>query len=131
MSTEANKDTVRSFYAAAARGDLETCFSLLDDEVVWHNIGSTRYSGTFRGKEALVSELLDPLFAALKAGIASEIVELTAEDDRVVAETRGRAETVDGKPYNNTYCQVFRIRDGRIVAVTEYMDTDLIVKVLG
>ena len=56
---------------------------------------------------------------------------LIAEDDIVVALTKGKAETHDGTPYNNTYCQVMRIADGRIAAVTEYMDTALIDKVFG
>ena len=43
----------------------------------------------------------------------------------------GRAETVDGVPYNNTYCQVIHIRDGQMARVTEYMDTALIDSVFG
>ena len=39
--------------------------------------------------------------------------------------------TVDGKPYNNTYCQVITIRNGQIAAVKEYMDTALIDSVFG
>ena len=49
-----------------------------------------------------------------------------ARGDIVVAPTSGTAETTDGTPYNNTCCQVIRIRDGQIAAVKEYMDTALI-----
>ena len=38
---------------------------------------------------------------------------------------------MDGTPYNNTYCQVIRIRDGQIADVKEYMDTALIDSVFG
>jgi ketosteroid isomerase-like protein len=48
-----------------------------------------------------------------------------------VAQTAGIAETLDGRPYNNTYCQVIRLRDGRTIEVTEYMDTALVSKVFG
>ena len=56
---------------------------------------------------------------------------MTAEGDIVIAQTAGTAETVDGKPYNNSYCQVMRIADGKIVEVKEYMDTALVDDVFG
>jgi ketosteroid isomerase-like protein len=131
MGIKENKQIVLDFYAAGARGDMDTCFGLLADDIEWTNIGSTRLSGTFSGKQVLMEKLLGPLFDQLKAGISSDIVRLTAEADVVVAETRGSAETHDGKPYNNTYCQVIRIRDGQFVEVTEYMDTALVDAVFG
>ena len=131
METVDNKQVVIDFYEAGARGDMDTCFDLIADDITWTNIGSTKFSGTFDGKQELMEKLLGPLFGQLKAGITSTIEALIAEDDRVVALTKGRAETHDGTPYNNSYCQVMRIADGRIAEVTEYMDTALIDKVFG
>ena len=105
--------------------------ALLADDVSWTNIGSTRFSGKYSGKQAIVENLVGPLFSQLKAGITSEIERLIAEGDTVVAQTSGKAETLDGTPYNNTYCQVMRIRNGKIAAVKEYMDTSLIDAVFG
>lgn len=131
MSSAENKQIVLDFYAAGARGDLDACLALLADDVVWTNIGTTKVSGTFRGKQALVEELLGPLFAQLKAGISTTVENLIAEADMVVAQTTGTAETTDGVPYNNAYCQVIRIRDGKIAEVKEYFDTQLAASVLG
>jgi hypothetical protein len=131
MGTNQNKRLVLDFYEAGARGDMDACFAMLADDVVWTNIGSTRFSGTYAGKQNLAENLLGPLFGQLKAGIASEVEQLVAEGDTVVAQTSGTAEILDGKPYNNTYCQVITVRDGRIAAVTEYMDTALIDAVFG
>ncbi|HEU0223797.1 MAG TPA: nuclear transport factor 2 family protein, partial [Steroidobacteraceae bacterium] len=103
----------------------------LADDVVWTNIGSTRYSGSFRGKSTLVAELLQPVFGQLKAGIVSTVDNLIAEGEYVAVQSRGTAETTDGKPYNNTYCHVFRIVSGRIAEVTEYLDTQLTASTLG
>lgn len=131
MQTVDNKQVVIDFYEAGARGDMDACFNLIADDVVWTNIGTTKFSGSFNGKQALMEGLLGPLFGQLKAGIASTIDGLIAEGDMVVALTKGQAETHDGTPYNNTYCQVMRIEDGKIVEVTEYMDTALIDAVFG
>ncbi len=131
MGIAENKQVVLDFYEAAARGDMDACFALLADDIVWTNIGSTKFSGTYSGKQALMEGLLGPLFSMLKAGISSQIEQLVAEGDIVVAQTSGTAETVDGVPYNNTYCQVIRIRDGQFAEVKEYMDTALIDSVFG
>ncbi len=131
MGIAENKQVVLDFYEAGARGDMDACFALLADDVTWTNIGSTKFSGTYIGKQAIAEDLLGPLFSQLKAGISSQIERLTAEGDIVVAQTSGIAETMNGTPYNNTYCQVIRIRDGQIADVKEYMDTALIDSVFG
>lgn len=131
MSIEKNKQVVLDFYAAGARGDMDACFSLLADDISWTNIGTTKFSGTYEGKQALVERLLGPLFGQLKTGISSEVESLIAEGDVVVAQTSGTAETLDGTPYNNSYCQVIRVKGGKIAAVKEYMDTALIDAVFG
>lgn len=131
MDTIDNKNIVLNFYEAGARGDMDTCFALLSDDIVWTNIGSSKFSGTYSGKQVLMEQLLGPLFGQLKAGIASSIERLVAEDDIVVAQTSGTAETLDGTPYNNTYCQVIRIEGGKIAEVTEYFDTALVDAVFG
>ena len=125
MTLTDNKQVVQAFYDSANRGDMDTCMGQLADDVTWTNIGTTKYSGTFRGKADLVTRLLQPVFGQLQAGIASVVDNIVAEGDFVVVQSRGKAETKDGRPYNNTYCHVFKIRGGKIVEVTEYLDTAL------
>ena len=125
------KRLVLDFYAAGERGDMDACFDTLADDVTWTNIGTTRFSGAYSGKQALVEQLLGPLFGQLKAGISSQIERLTAESDVVVAKTAGTAEAHYGKPYNSTYCQVIRIWDSKIAEVKEYFDTVLVDAVFG
>lgn len=51
----------------------------------------------------------------------------TAQDDRVVVELTGAAlNPLNGRRYDNLYCYVFRIQDGRIVLFREYQDTLLL-----
>jgi len=125
MGIAENKQVVLDFYEAGARGDMDRCFDLLSDDITWTNIGTTKFSGTYVGKQTLMEQLLGPLFGQLKAGISSEIEQLTGEGDIVVAQTSGTAETLKGTPYNNTYCQIIRVRDGKIEGVKEYFDTAL------
>lgn len=130
MSIGENKRIIRGLYDAGDRGDMVTLLALLADDVTWTGIGSTKYSGTFVGKEAVVANVLGPVLGQLKAGIASTVDNVIAEGEFVVVQSRGRAETKDGRPYNNTYCHVFRIRGGKISEVVEYLDTALASSVL-
>ena len=131
MNIMENKAIVESFYAAGDVGDVETLMRLLSDDISWTNIGSTEFSGTFAGKDDFVTRLLGPVFSRLKGGIKSTVDLVVAEGDHVVVQVRGTAETIDGRPYNNTYCHIFRIGDSKIVEVTEYFDTAMAQSVLG
>jgi ketosteroid isomerase-like protein len=131
MTAESNRKIVERFYEASNGGDMETCFNLIADDIIWTNIGTTSLSGTFRGKAELQEKLLGPLFGGLKQGIATKVHRLIAENDYVVAQTSGFAETLDGRAYNNTYCWIIKIREGQFAEVTEYMDTGLVTSVFG
>lgn len=131
MSTESNKKIVQLFYDAGNRGDMDTCFGLIADDIKWTNMGTTSLSGTYAGKAALMEELLGPLFGQLKQGIHMEVQRMVAEGDYVVAQTSGTAETLDGRPYNNSYCWIIRVKDGKLAEVTEFLDTELASSVFG
>jgi ketosteroid isomerase-like protein len=39
--------------------------------------------------------------------------------------------TKTGHPYNNTYCIVMRIDDGKVAEIDEYADTELVTSAFG
>jgi uncharacterized protein len=131
MGIAENKRVVQEFYEAANRGDTQAVMSKLADDVRWTNIGSTKYSGVCEGKNELTTKILVPVFSQFKEGICSIIHNLIAEGDIVVVQSSGKAETKDGRPYNNTYCHIFTIREGKITEVMEYMDTELVTATFG
>ena len=104
-------------------------FALLEVDVVWAIIGDTPVSKTFQGLEDGEENWLKEIFRGVKreAGITLGVVETIAEDDKVVARAEGNTEGIYGA-YNNAYCHVFTVRDGKIVENIEYLDTTLIQK---
>jgi uncharacterized protein len=130
MSTHANKELMQRLFAELARGNGQPFVDSLADDFCWHMIGTTSWSGTYRGKPAVMNQLLGPLFAQFADRYTSTAHRFIAEDDLVVVETRGRVTTRAGEPYDNTYCMVCRIADGKLVELTEYLDTELVAKVL-
>ena len=54
-----------------------------------------------------------------------------AEGDTVVVEAKGDNVTRSGDRYDNEYCIVWRVENGRIKQIKEYCDTALVERVLG
>ena len=44
---------------------------------------------------------------------------------------RGEVKTKGGQDYNNSYCFVLRLEDGKLVELREYLDTALVERVFG
>ena len=63
--------------------------------------------------------------------IQLEIKQLIAEGDKVVSEMLGTSKSTEGKDYNNTYCLILTVQDGKIKEMREYLDTELITEVFG
>ena len=131
MSTAENKRLMQQIFAELAKGNSEALANALADDVVWHVTGTTKFSGSYNGKSALINNLLTPLFSQLEGQYKNDADRFIADEDYVAVEYRGNSTTKRGVPYNNKYCFVFRLEDGKIKEVTEYMDTELVVKTFG
>lgn len=130
MSAAANKDLLRHAFTEVAKGNSRPFLELLADDVRWTIIGSTAWSRTYEGKEAVLTELLAPLNAQLHGRNIISAHRFIAEDDLVVVEGRGRNTTTDGVRYHNSYCWVCRVAGGKVHELTEYADTQLIATAL-
>lgn len=127
MTGEENKRLMQQVFAELAKGNSEALVEALADDVAWHVTGTTRFSGTYKSKAVLINELVGPLFSQLAEPFRMIPDRFIAEDDYVVVECRGSVTTKTGRPYNNRYCLVCLLKDGKIKELTEYMDTNLVV----
>ena len=130
MGASENKELIRGMFTNLAEGP-EGFLSRIADDVQYTLIGTTSFSGTFNGKADLRKRLFEPLAVALEGSIALSSYNLVAEGDYVVMQAHGKATTKSGKPYNNTYCIVCRIANGKVQQVTEYLDTALVDATFG
>jgi len=130
MSAAENKQLMQHIFDELGQGNSRPLVESMADDFCWTATGSTKWSRTYKGKEAVLGEL----FATLRSRMADRIRTIAerfiAEDDVVVVEARGNNTTKNGKPYNNTYCFVFRLANGKLQDVTEYMDTLLVATAL-
>ena len=131
MNTAANKKLVQQVYADAASRSGTTFVDNLADDAVWIVTGQYSWSHEFRGREAILNGLMGhfrSLFAERPRTVAFNFI---AEGDFVVVEARGDNVTKAGLRYDNQYCMVWRIDNGRIKEIKEYCDSALVERVLG
>jgi uncharacterized protein len=126
MSTVENKKLVQEAFAAWANGDGMAFFNLLAEDASWTVLGSCPISGTYVGRQRLIEDALRPQRAKLAGPPTPTVINLIAEGDTVVIQWVGKGTTTSGKPYNNNYCYVVQIENGRIIRGTAYLDTELI-----
>src|SRR5204863_8264160 len=91
---------------------------------------SNKWSNTYDGKAAVSGDWFPALRRKMDR-ITTIAQRFIADGDHVAVEARGANTTRAGVPYRNNYCFVFRIADGKLAEVTEYMDTELVTAVLG
>lgn len=131
MDETENTRLMQRIFAGLAEGDGRPLTESLADDFRWTIIGTTKWSGTYEGKQTVLNELLRPLAAQFADTYTNTPQRFIAAGDYVVVECRGRVTTTEGKPYHNTYCWVCHIKDGKLRELTEYCDTDLIARTLG
>jgi ketosteroid isomerase-like protein len=131
MGAAENKQFIINTFAELSKGNGDAFLGALADDIRFTIIGTSKYSGTFNGKQELISKLLAPLNAQVEGGMAITPDNLVAEGDFVVMQARGKALSKNGQRYDNTYCHVFRFANGKVQEVTEYLDTELITTAFG
>jgi ketosteroid isomerase-like protein len=128
--TASNKMYMQHIFAELAKGNRRPFAEAMADDFCWIITGSSSWARTYRGKAAVRTELLDPLFAQFAGEYSNSAQRFIAEEDYVVVQCRGNVTTKKGEAYNNSYCYVIRLAGGKMRELTEYMDTALTERVL-
>ena len=124
MGAAENKQVVLGFVEALSRGNIDAINATLADDATWWLPGSLPVSGTHRGKKSIFDGFLAkaaPLFEPRSLSIS--VQNTIAESDNVAVEWIARGKTAKGKAYENYYNVVFEVKNGKIQAVREYVDT--------
>jgi len=124
------KEVLEHAFREAAEGNGRPFVEMLADDVEWSIIGSTEWSGTFRGKGSVVGDLLRPLAEQFDGPNAVRATRFIAEGNVVAVEGRNLSVTRRGAAYPNRYCWIFEMRNEKAVRITEYCDTALVDRVL-
>jgi ketosteroid isomerase-like protein len=130
MSAIANKKLMEEIFASAgnpdpAMRDRSLFVASLADDARWVVTGQYSWSRTFTGKEAILNDLHGYVRSLLVERARTIAHRFVADGDHVVVEARGDNVTKTGARYDNDYCLVFRLENGKIKEVREYCDSVL------
>jgi uncharacterized protein len=136
MNAIANKKLIEEIFAVAGNPDPtvrdRALFTAsLAEDVTWTVMGQYSWSRTFRGKDAILNDLLGHVRSLLVDRGRTVAHRFIAEGDHVVVEAKGDNLTRSGMRYDNDYCLVYRLEDGKIKEIREYCDSVLTEQALG
>jgi ketosteroid isomerase-like protein len=129
MGAAENKKQIREVFEEMARGNANALSEAMADDFRWVFPGNWSWSGTWGPKPNALKGLLRPLMAQF-TDYRCEADLIIAEDDRVVVQARGHGTTTRGEQYEQTYCFILRMADGKITELVEHCDTALVERVL-
>lgn len=131
MSAEANKKLIQQVFSDSANRSGTTFIDHLADDATWVQTGQCSWSRTFTGKDEITNSLFGPLRSLLTDRPRTLAFNFIAEGEYVVVEARGDNVTKSGERYDNEYCFVWRVQNGKITQIKEYCDSALVERVLG
>jgi ketosteroid isomerase-like protein len=136
MSAAANKKLIEEIFAAAgnpdpAARDRALFAASLADDAKWVVTGQYSWSRTFTRKESIMNDLHGHVRSLLAERVRTIAHRFIADGDIVVVEAKGCNLTRTGVRYDNDYCLVFRLQDGKIKEIREYCDSVLTESALG
>lgn len=124
MSIESNKRLVLQFLGHYAAARYDDALAMLAEDSTWWLPGHPQeFPAAGTVDKATVRRRLAANLKLLPHGLEITTGLVTAEDDRVAIEAESKATMSNGRLYHNRYHFLFVVRDGKIQAVKEYLDT--------
>ena len=131
MSTQANVQIVKDFFAALGRRDKKGLLALSAEDIEWIIPGEDwPLAGTHRGHAGL-QNLLQKANEAVETSYP-EPPEFIAQGDRVlvVGFARGKVKATT-KPFEDDWIFAITVRDGKLTSIREYVDTQALARAAG
>jgi len=122
--SEQNKSVVNQAYSNFKSGDIDSLLSLMADDVTWTlpQMDGVPFAGARNGREA-VGEFFATVDSSQES-LRFDPRQLIAEGNTVVALGNYQWKVKsNSREFGGDFAHVFTIRDGKIVAFNEYMDT--------
>ena len=91
------------------------------DDIRWNIIGKSVIVGKDNFIKAMRTQELVGINSDGKNYPVITIKNIIIEGEYVIVESTGKAVTKDGKPYNPAYCDIYRLKDGKIQELTTYV----------
>ena len=113
-------EVFNAYTEALSKGDFETVFETMSDNIVWHMGGESSLSGIIKGKQALGERLGE--FTKRSNGTFRVITNWAASNDCFVAASVVSLAEREEEKLNNPGIDLFRIEDKKIQEVWTFSE---------
>ncbi|QBE61771.1 nuclear transport factor 2 family protein [Pseudoduganella lutea] len=120
--TASNRQAVDAAFQRWAAGGSGFFDEMLHEDVVWTIAGSGPSAVTYRGRQAFLDSAVAPFAARMAAPVRPVARQVWADADHVIVRWRGEGTAGDGRAYHNNYVWIFRMRGGRAIEATAFLD---------
>jgi hypothetical protein len=130
MTIERNKQIATEFFSRFSANDIEGALDTMADDATWWiagNPASTAVAGI--QSKSRIARIFYRMVEQTTDGLRMTVKDMTAEGDRVALELESYGKLKNGRIYNQEYHTLMVIRDGKISAVREYLDTQHVFEV--
>lgn len=116
---------VLDFFRILSTGDLEAIRATLHPDATWQPmVEGIPGAGVHGPRDQIVDGFLAPVRGLFMPGDPKTTVDrMVSGGDTVMCESRGVGKLRDGREYRNRYAWSIDLRDGKILAIREYMDS--------
>jgi uncharacterized protein len=122
------KQFVEKLFRNLENGHQDQFFSQVAPNVLWEVMGTHPLAGVYHGKQEFLDHTFVRLKKLLKGGPMLKVSNILIAEDTpiVIVEMVQLSYSINGKPFNNTYCWLVKFENEVIVHVRAYLDSALV-----
>lgn len=120
-----NKAVIDGLYKDFAVGDIPAVLGAMDPNIVWNEAEGNAYAdgNPYIGPEAVLNGVFGPIMEDHEYFNLKDIELYEMFNDKVLATLRYDAKTKKGKTYNAQVAHFWTLKDGKVAAFQQYVDT--------
>ncbi len=123
-----NKALVTRFFQAMNTGNVDFIVDSYASDGCLQTMGATLISGLFSREQIAASA--GGIFEVFPQGLLFTVLSMVGEGDKVAVEATSEGKHISGQTYTNEYHFLFEFRDGKLLRLKEYLDTERVTDVL-
>ena len=121
-----NLDIIRSTYEGSSKENGKNLRAVLAPDASWTEAAGFPYAGTFIGADAITANVFERLGTEWE-GYQAKVHTYLADGDRVAAfGAYSGTYLKTGKSMTATFAHLYRLKDGKIVSMEQYVDSAIV-----
>ena len=119
-------DIIRATYEGPSEENGKNLLAALAPDATWTEAAGFPYAGTYTGPEAIIANVFQRL-AKEWIGYSAKVHTYLADGDRVAAfGVYSGTYRATGKAMTATFAHLYRLKDGKIISMEQYVDSAMV-----